>query len=176
MLLFNWVGFRLLSDLMEKQSSLRLEAKLDNNNYEESDLIEITVPLDLPYQTNWSEFERFDGEIEFEGVQYKYVKRKVVDGKLVLLCLPHREKMNLQTARDDFFRLVNDLQHPGKSTESKAPNSALVKSFVTDYWQQNNQWNLTACSESELQFLIRQEYYIHSESIEPPTQPPDILG
>ena len=91
-LLFNWFGYRVLTDIIEHQADLVLEQRLDNSDYDESQLIEIKVPIELPYQTNWKEFERVDGEIEVDGIHYKYVKRKIVNGELVLLCLPNKSK------------------------------------------------------------------------------------
>ena len=66
-LLFNWVGYRLVSDFLQHRATIQLQAKLDKNDYREDQLIEIKVPLHLPYQLNWREFERFDGEINVVG-------------------------------------------------------------------------------------------------------------
>lgn len=137
-LLFNWVGYRILSGYFEERADLVLEQKLDNSDYDESQLIEIKVPLELPYQTNWKEFERFDGEIEIAGIHYKYVKRKVYNDSLILLCLPHEGKMKLQSARDEFFKLVNDLQHPAQS--KKSDKGATAKNPVTEYYSESQRW------------------------------------
>jgi hypothetical protein len=58
----------------------------------------------------------------------------VEKGQLVLLCIPNHSKTHLATARDEFFMLVNDLQHNGhsKSTDKQANT---MKSPVTEYWQ-----------------------------------------
>ena len=75
LLFFNWYGYRLITDYMQQRSDAQLEARLDQNDYDESQLIELRVPLNLPYHNDWTEFERYDGEVEIEGVHYKYVKR-----------------------------------------------------------------------------------------------------
>ena len=80
-------GYRFVADYMQQRSDKQLEAHLDKNNYKESELIELKVPIHLPYQTTWAEFERYDGEVELNGILYKYVKRKVVNDTLVLLCI-----------------------------------------------------------------------------------------
>ena len=94
-LLFNWVGYRLLTNVLQHRANIQLEAKLDKNDYKEDDLIEIRVPVNLPYQLNWTSFERFDGEIDVDGIHYKYVKRKIYNDSLILLCLPNQAKQNL---------------------------------------------------------------------------------
>lgn len=137
---FNWFGYRLLTDYLQHKADQHLEAQFDRHDYDESQLIEMRVPLNMPYQIASTDFERIDGEIEIDGIHYKYVKRKVDQGELVLLCLPNENKMRLQSARDDFFKLVNDLQNPTQNKNSQPAPS--FKSPVTEYWDQQNDWSL----------------------------------
>ena len=139
-LAFNWYGYRLLSAYLEHEAAAEMEVRLDLHHYNDEELIEFRVPLNLPYQTNWKEFERFDGEVEIAGVHYKYVKRKVEDGQLVVLCIPNETKMKLQTARDEFFKLVNDLSQPAKKSDKSNPG--VYKSLTTEYWQTIAEWNV----------------------------------
>ncbi|RNI32804.1 hypothetical protein EFY79_19615 [Hanamia caeni] len=118
---FNWFGYRLMYDFMKTQANKQLEVALDNNHYDESQLIELKVPVNLPYQTSWSSYQRYDGEIEIGGVKYKYVKRKLANDTLYLKCIPNTKEMKLQTAKNDFFKLTNDLaqnQNPKKADNS----------------------------------------------------------
>src|SRR6185503_8830045 len=70
--LFNLFGYRFVFTYMQQKASDQLEVKLDKSLYDESQLIELKVPMNLPYQTNWSAYQRYDGEIEVEGIMYKY--------------------------------------------------------------------------------------------------------
>ena len=172
-LCFNWFGYRLFSSLLQQQANTALEARLDQHDYDESQLIEIRVSLNLPYQTDWTDFERVDGETEINGIHYKYVKRKVEKGQLILLCLPNETKMRLQTARDDFFRLVNDLQHP---SQGKQPDNNYSISFniLSEYWQEKNDWELIAFSTRHLQHSARHASYKTSNLHFIPDQPPEL--
>ena len=138
LLAFNWYGYRLFSAYLEREAAAAMETRLDANEYKEQELTEFRIPLNLPYQTNWKDFERFEGEVEVAGVHYKYVKRKVQDGHLVVLCLPNEAKMKLQNSRDDFFKLVNDLQQPTKKSDKG--NHPGFKSFTSEYWQPMAGW------------------------------------
>lgn len=135
-MLFNLGGYRWVMSLIEQKADARLEARLDNNEYEESNLLEIKVPLDLPYQTDWKDFERCDGAIEFNNVHYKYVKRKIVGGYMILKCIPNETRQELTNARDHFFQLVNDLEQtkPAKKSNSSVP--AGLKIALSDYDEQ----------------------------------------
>lgn len=167
--LFNWFGYRLLSDYLQHRADSHLEAQLDQHQYDESSLIEIRVPLNMPYQVANSDYERYDGEIEYNGIHYKYVKRKIEDGQLVLLCLPNETKMRLQSARDEFFKMVNDLQ---RSSHSKNSTSS-IKNPVTEYWQEQNNWCING-------LVALHNHYTSYEMVLPPTpsvaipaQPPE---
>lgn len=105
---------------MQKAANRQLETALDNNSYDNSQLIEFKVALNLPYQTSNYSYERYNGEIDINGTQYKYVKRKVVDDTLYVMCIPNTKTMHLETAKNDFFKMVNDL---GTNKSSKKDNS-----------------------------------------------------
>ena len=120
---------------------------LDRNEYDESTLKEIRVSIDLPYTADMSTFERVDGEIEIGGQHYKYVKRKIEKGELVLMCLPNPEKGIIQSARNNFFKVVNDLQQNTTSgKKSDSGNSFSIKSFTTDCRQETNDWDMSFVS------------------------------
>lgn len=102
MLLFNVIGYKAWFYYAEKKSDRQLEASLDKNQYNEEDLVVLKIPLNIPYQLNESQFERIDGEITLDGRLYKYVKRKVSEGCLILLCIPDANKMTLKKAKTGF--------------------------------------------------------------------------
>src|ERR1700743_2852942 len=110
-LFFNWYGYQLLSNYWQNQADRRLEASLDQNNFDESQLVSVKVPLTtLSYYNSSTGFERVDGQIDIGGVHYKYVKRRIFQDSLELLCIPNMTAMKLQSAKNEFFRQVNDLQ------------------------------------------------------------------
>lgn len=174
MLFFNWFGYRLVFNFLQERKDIQLEAKFDKNSYDESQLIEIRVPLNMPYQNNWSSFERYDGEITVKGVLYKYVKRKVENNELVLLCYPNSEKMHLLNARDEFFKLANDFQQHNDSKKPTAPNTQVFKNLLTEYLQQDNDWQLNAYAVTKGLYI---EYNFSSLSeghLPSPEQPPEV--
>lgn len=134
LLLFNWVGYQLYTAILQDRADKTLMANLDENNYTNADLISIKVPaVHLSSYVNSKEFQRVDGKIEIEGVQYNYVKLRYNEGMLELLCIPNKSANRIQNARDDFFKLVNDLQHPGQSKKSEQHNSSF-KSFSIGFY------------------------------------------
>ena len=169
--LFNIIGYRLLFYMVQKQNDAALETSLDKEEYNENELVTIKVPLSLPYQTNWKEFERVDGEISFDGKIYKYVKRKVEDGQLVLMCLPDEHKMRLQTARDDFFKLANDLT--STNSPKKSGNSVSFKAVFSDFEQQQDQWSVALISYKTVYEMPANVAATKSRNQNSPEQPPE---
>ena len=76
-MLLNLAGYKVLFHFLQQRADSQLQASLDKQQYNEQDLVTIKVPLSLPYQTNWKEFERVDGEIKLDGKIYKYVKNNL---------------------------------------------------------------------------------------------------
>jgi hypothetical protein len=126
--LFNTVGYRLWIEYVQTRADAKLEARLDKGYYNEDELITVKVPINLPYQANWKEFERVDGEMNVNGIVYKYVKRLVYNDTLILLCIPHEEKTKLQEKANDYFGKMNDL--PGNDNNKKAE---VLKQLLSDY-------------------------------------------
>lgn len=134
-LCFNWCGYRLLSSYLEERADRNLEASLDNNNYDGSQLITIKIAsTHLSYYNSSTQFERVDGQIEIGGVWYKYVERRLFNDSLELRCIPNHAAMRLQTARNEFFQLVNDLQHNGQSKKSGSHPVASRNFSAVDFY------------------------------------------
>ena len=116
-----------------------LTVALDNGDYDSNDLITITIPVNIPYLCDWPEFRRVDGEIEFGGKIYRFVKRKVFNGQMILLCLPDENKTQLQAAGNDFFKSVNDLSSAPAGKKHSAALSTF-KAHPADYDDQHSVW------------------------------------
>jgi hypothetical protein len=120
-LLFNGWGYRLLTSYMESRANHQLEVQLDNDQYDESQLVSIRIPATrLSYYNNSFQYERVRGEIEIRGLRYKYCKRRILNDSIEFLCIPNQAAMKMQTARDDFFQLMNDLSRNGLGKNSSS--------------------------------------------------------
>lgn len=123
LLLFNWVGYRIVTSYLEDSANQQFNAKIDDNQYDESDLISIKIVNNLPY-TNSREFERISGQIEIAGVQYNYVKMRVAADSLELLCIPNHDVTRMRASKDEFFKQVNDLQRNSQNKKTDNHSSA----------------------------------------------------
>jgi hypothetical protein len=132
--IFNLFGYRIFFYFAQQQADIKLENALDKNQYDEKDLVTLKIPILLPYQPERKDFERCYGEITLDGKVYKYVKRKICDGNLVLLCLPDHNRTHLENAKNDFFKSSNDLQNiSSKKPGHSKPGSG--KNLLHEYYQ-----------------------------------------
>jgi len=100
------------------RTDTKLVQQLDDNHYNSKDLVEIKIPLNSPYITNTKGYERYDGSIELKGVQYNFVKRKIYNDTLYLVCIYNEKKMELTNAKNNFQKLVTDIPSNKKNNES----------------------------------------------------------
>jgi hypothetical protein len=137
---FNFAGYRLWYTYVQNRTDRLLEASLDKEAYDPNDLMTIKVSLSLPYVTDWSDFQRTNGEIEIGGRVYKFVKRRIYQGQMILLCLPDDRKTRLKTAKEDFFKTANDLSAIPSSKKQCNGNTASFKYLQGDYDDQRPGW------------------------------------
>ncbi|MDB5032719.1 MAG: hypothetical protein JWP71_3440 [Mucilaginibacter sp.] len=100
---------------MEQSANKELEQNLDMMKIAGHETITIKIPINLPYQVNWRNYERVDGEMTYKGVTYKYFKRKIYNDSLELVCVNFKEKTIISNKSDDYFKKVNDLASNGST-------------------------------------------------------------
>ena len=126
--LFNITGHHLLFNYYVERSDNQLVQQLDNHQYRDEELVELKVALHLPYMSN-SEYARVDGEIEIDGKQYNYVKRKVSNDTLYVMCLPNTTKTKLVEARNNFSGQAADMNTSGKGNNSNVKKIQLLSEY-----------------------------------------------
>jgi hypothetical protein len=169
LLIFNWVGYHLLVFCIQETVSSKLEAQLDNDDYDINQLISVKIPVTyLPYYNNSKSYERINGQIEIEGIKYKYVKRRIYNDSLEMLCIPDHEVMKLLSAKNEFFKFVNDLQHPGQN-KNNSPGPS--RNFTSDYDTTNDQLKI---DHLDLNISLYFRYIVHIPLVYPelPERPP----
>ncbi|MEJ7587778.1 MAG: hypothetical protein WKI04_09490 [Ferruginibacter sp.] len=168
---FNLFGYKLIASFLENRENEKMELALDQNNYSDDQLISFKQPTNLPYYQNSKTFQRIDGEIEIDGIHYKYVKSRIYNDSLELLCIPNTGKMKIQAAKADFSKLVADFQQ----TDSKKKSPSDSKSFkkaIGDF--EENQSDLAVNPENNTAaFFIYNNFLVTNHFTLSVEQPPD---
>jgi hypothetical protein len=127
-LLFNIIGYRFVFNYLEQKSVSILEQKIDAFAYNESELNEIAVPLNMPYYSDKS-VENIYGEVEINGQHYQYVKRKIENNILHIWCLPNTEKNSLTASKND---VVKSNSQESNSNSNQKQNT-VIKLLQTEF-------------------------------------------
>ncbi|HET9745570.1 MAG TPA: hypothetical protein VFP97_07655 [Chitinophagaceae bacterium] len=128
-MLVNLIGYRWIFTAIEDKVTAELEQKISLGDYDEAQLVEIQIPLNMPYYSDKG-YENVYGETDWNGSHYRYVKRKVSGNVLYLLCLPHTEKNSIIKAKDECTKAVNDV--PASKQGSQQKNN-LLKLLTTEF-------------------------------------------
>lgn len=151
LMVFNLAGYRWIFSAIEKNATAALEKKIDARKYTESQLVEIRIPLNMPYYSD-KDYEEVYGEADFNGEHYRYVKRKVSDNTLYLLCLPNKEKTGIVKVKNEFTKAVNDIPGNNQGSQQK---SNFIKLLTSEFQVHQTTVNLTNYTVNSLSFISK---------------------
>ncbi len=150
-----------------------MELAFDENNYSDQQLISIKQPTNLPYYQNSKTFQRVEGEIEIEGVFYKYVKCRIYNDSLELLCIPNTAKMKIQAAKADFSKLASDFQ---ASNKKKSPSESKAFQKTISEFEELISDIVFKPAPKYLSHFIKSHTFVNSLFTKTVEQPPDLPG
>lgn len=167
-LLFNFAGYRFFLSYVEMKEDQRLEASIEKNSISDEHLVSVKTALNLPYYTNSANFEHAYGAIDVNGVEYKFVKRRVYNDSLELLCYPNLAKKTVKDAKNELFKLSSEAPLSGHSKKS-----SVVKNLLSDVWEQTTATAYYYEPTYSKTFGLYHQPYYPSLALHVDEQPPD---
>lgn len=131
-LLFSTGGYHPIISLLQHKADRNLESLLDQDVYDESNLVEVRMPLNMPYQQRYTGYERHYGNIEIDGQSYTYVKKKIDGDVVIFQCIPNHSRQQLKDMRFDLTR-ANTILATSENSSSKQQQQTLIKSNLGDF-------------------------------------------
>lgn len=168
--LFNLYGYRLLIDGIQKGKETAQLEQLDNERYAEEDLISFKTPVALPYYTNSETYDRVDGTIEIDGTEYQYVKRRIFNDSLELLCLPNKVKQQLDAAKDDFFKRTTE----GTTPDGKMGTTKAFKNILLEYCNNLQPYTLNPLKSNLQHQIVGPDFHLPALNPLLRDQPPEL--
>lgn len=141
-MLFNGFGYRIVANYFDQKAAENFIAIIEEENYKEADLITLKTPVNLPYYANNAKFERVDGEMVINGVVYQYVQRRVYNDSIEIKVLANQERLHIKNAREDFYKLAQDLQKNSDHKKSTPIGKSASKFLTFDYISNWNQFEI----------------------------------
>lgn len=127
---FNLGGYYLLFKALQVNAHSQLVQKLNNDEYSESQLIELRIPIHLPYPSFFdnTEYKRVDGKIKHKGNIYKLVKQKLERDMLIVLVINDNVEKQLVDHFQEFEKATQD--HP---ISNKNQSAQTIKQLQKEY-------------------------------------------
>lgn len=170
---FNIFGYKLVASFLESKANEKMELAFDDNNYEDHELISIKQPTNLPYYQNSKTFQRIDGEIEIAGVYYKYVKCRIYNDSLELLCIPNTGKMKILEAKADFSKLASDFQQSNNKKKSHSDSKSFQKT-ISEFEEQGYSNSYFKVDATSLDYLLQNNQFVNTLFTKSVEQPPEL--
>lgn len=108
----------------------RINHRLDANQYDPDETIELKVPVALPYPIYSQDFQRVDGRFEHEGEFFKLVKHKLHNDTLYIVCIRDHQTRELVKTMDDYLELTQGV--PARDHKPWNFLTKLIKDFYPD--------------------------------------------
>lgn len=174
-MLFNWFGYRVITGYLKDAAANRLHNRIRHNTYDSSDLFEVRLPMRLAYYAGTRTFALPENEAVIGGTQYHYVKYRIEKGELILLCLRDNEGTRIENARNEFFRLANDLmKSSGNHSPNPHNNGNLLHSFPGVFYESPDNWALQClANRTRLHYLATHTRSHKNWLADTPAQPPE---
>jgi hypothetical protein len=125
---------------MQRQAYEQMVSRIDRAEYNEDDLIEISAPLNLPYYTDWQDFERRDGQVTINGVVYNYVARKYTNNVMVYKCIRNEKQQHI----NDVKKHIDDITFSIPLQSKQKKQAASLFSSLGEYDNAGCLYNCTA--------------------------------
>jgi hypothetical protein len=126
--LLNVLGYYGIFIGLRHMNVQELVQKLDSDSYRESETTTFKIPLTVPYYTDSRDFERVNGEFEFNGEVYRLVKQRLHQDTLHIVCVKDNESKKINQVLADYVKTFTD--KPVNSKQSTKSLQVLIKDFI----------------------------------------------
>jgi hypothetical protein len=127
--LFNVGGFYVVYWGLHSKAKKDLLQRLDADNYSSEEFIVISIPISLPYPLQQQDYERVDGEFEFNGDYYNLVKQRLENDTLFMVCIKDKTQKKLVNVLNEYSNYANNL--PANANRTLDLFGKLFKDFTS---------------------------------------------
>ncbi|MFA6084305.1 hypothetical protein [Mucilaginibacter sp.] len=94
-LVFNMGGYMLLFQYFINESDQFANEQISKGYYKTDELVEIRIPVRMPYVQEQRQYENISGQIQLRGNCYNYVALKMTRDTMYVKCIPNYVKTKL---------------------------------------------------------------------------------
>jgi hypothetical protein len=156
------------------RSDQQITKQIYDNKINSAKLFEIKVPVNLPYITDWKDYEQIEGQIQLNGTYYNYVRLKMAHDTMSLICIPNTVKTNLAKANIIMAKDMSDvpLSKKGQDNTSSLKKGSFENqySYKISYYHFTPFYNTLKADFNPIVLLPSKPY------IDSPGKPPDTIN
>ena len=142
-MLFNAFGYRIVANYFDQKAATSMASLIEQNDYNEADLITIKTPINLPYYSNNPKFEKTEGTMTIDGIVYQYVERRVYNDSIEIRVLNNQERQKIKNAKEQFAQLASDIENKNFEKKSAPVNKPSNAKFIGfEYCTDMQGWNM----------------------------------
>lgn len=170
LLLFNALGFYGVLVGLRLQSAQNLVNRLDQNNYSVNETITLKVPVSLPYTSGNAQYQRVDGEIEFNGEFFHLVKQKLEQDTLYIVCIRDCDSQAITQALNDYVKTFSDRADASKNT------GKIFQTIIKDYLPVTLTFECSSGWNTELTAHTRYTAFYPAQHAQRVVHPPEAIA
>jgi hypothetical protein len=107
--LFYIGGYTLFFEYYIHQADVQMVKQIFDNKIDNTKLIEIKIPVNMPTVNDWTEYEVIEGQIQLKDAYYNYVRLKMTHDTMYFVCIPNTVKTHLVKANIITANQINDV-------------------------------------------------------------------
>lgn len=157
-------GYWVLYGVQQRNRAL-LAQKLDQDDYAGSQAITIKLPLSQPVSDK-ENYERVDGEFEYEGTVYRLIKQKFYKDTVYIVCYKDSQSILIKDALEDYVSSLTDNPKEKKSDNKVA--SVSIKDYVHQHTSTLDVKRTSQHVVNSTRYLINQQQIITLSVDHPP--------
>jgi len=96
-LMFNIAGHLAFHQFIVYQTYKFFNKQIAKDMYNVSDLAEVAIPVNMPGIADQTSYEAISGQVKFDNASYNFVKMKVTQKAMYLMCVPNYESTQLHS-------------------------------------------------------------------------------
>ncbi|NOT75883.1 MAG: hypothetical protein HOP08_13235 [Cyclobacteriaceae bacterium] len=147
----NIAGYYLVFEGWKYHNSI---SSVDDERSNSQELI-IEIPISVPYVTQEKEWEKADGQFEYQGELYKIVKQKIGLDAVLIACVKDHEGNRINQQQEELAQAFSDKPVDAKQNVKTVPG--FIKEYISNIVSVKSSvvgWSLEVAYISALQSLV----------------------
>jgi len=99
------------------QSDVQMVKQIFDNKIDDTKLVELKIPVNMPTIQDWTDYEEIVGQIQLKDAYYTYVRLKMTRDTMYMICLANTAKTQLVKANVIAAKEISDVPVNKKGQE-----------------------------------------------------------